>query len=890
MIDEAEIPETVVAQVPEQKTVYGKSITLNAPDNYYIRAEQPIPGNLSIDNAAETDFGKETSVTLNLFDGENRITYYLRRQAGGPVAERHLTVTADITAPEIAGAEDGAVYCPEYSIAIQDAGPVEVTVNGEKAELSEDGKISFTEPGEKKVTVTDAAGNVTEITFTVKDDHAWDNGTVTKEATCSEPGEKTFACERCGAQKTEKIPVTSHRFTTYTYNDDATCKADGTETAECDYGCGEKDTRTAENTRTEHKFTKYTYNDDATCTEDGTETAECDYGCGEKDTRTAENTRTDHKFTKYTYNNDATCTADGTETAECDYGCGEKDTRTAENTKTEHKFTKYTFNNDATCAADGTETAECDYGCGEKDTRPKENTRTAHQFIAGVCRNCGEIDPDYVGITVVATASTENLGTNGWYRGDITLNAPEGYYIREKTAADTTVTAENFGTEKAVTVKPQEGINTIRYSLLKQGSTTIVDRAMTLRADTLAPEVKGAEEGKAYCKTVKLTVSDAQPVTVRINNMITALINGEVTVSTPGDKTLTAADSAGNVTTVKFKVNVNHIWEEGAGKEATCTEAGERVYTCTVCGETRTETVPATAHRYSNYVYNNDATCQADGTKTAECDFGCGTKDTVPAEGTKTEHRFTNYVYNNDATCTADGTKTAECEFGCGTKDTVPAEGTKTAHRFTNYVYNNDATCQADGTKTAVCDFGCGTKDTVPAEGTKTEHRFTNYVFNNNATCMADGTKTASCEFGCGTVNTIPAEGTKVGHRFINYVYDNNATCTADGTKTAACEFGCGMKDTITAPGTRLAHTFVNGVCSVCKTADPNYQPTTAAPTAPAAPTTAAAPAGQNNTNGTPPVLGIFDESQPIGMFLITFGAILAMLAAGYGVSRARRK
>ena len=46
-------------------------------------------------------------------------------------------------------------------------------------------------------------------------------------------------------------------------------------------------------------------------------------------------------------------------------------------------------------------------------------------------------------------------------------------------------------------------------------------------------------------------------------------------------------------------------------------------------------------------------------------------------------HSFTNYVSNNDATCTADGTKTATCDR-CDVTDTKPDTGTKKPH---NYLY-----------------------------------------------------------------------------------------------------------------------------------------------------------------------------------------------------------
>ena len=49
-----------------------------------------------------------------------------------------------------------------------------------------------------------------------------------------------------------------------------------------------------------------------------------------------------------------------------------------------------------------------------------------------------------------------------------------------------------------------------------------------------------------------------------------------------------------------------HAWDEGkVTKEATCTEAGEMLYTCTVCGETKTEEIPMTAHEYVDGVCKN---------------------------------------------------------------------------------------------------------------------------------------------------------------------------------------------------------------------------------------------------------------------------------------------
>ena len=248
---------------------------------------------------------------------------------------------------------------------------------------------------------------------------------------------------------------------------------------------------------------------------------------------------------------------------------------------------------------------------------------------------------------------------------------------------------------------------------------------------------------------------------------------------------------------------------------ATCMSDGVTIYTAEYDGKTDTKTVdtPATGHSFTDYESNGDATCQADGTKTAECDYGCGTTDTVADEGSKLDHKFTKYVSNNDATCKNVGTKTAKCDYGCGSTDTVEnADDPQKEHSFTNYISDNNATCQADGTKTAECDYGCGTTDTIADEGSKVSHKFTKYVSNNDATCQADGTKTAECDYGCGEEDTIADEGSKLTHKFTKYVSNNDATCQADGTKTAECDYGCGMTDTVADEGSKLDHKFTKYV------------------------------------------------------------------------------
>ena len=59
---------------------------------------------------------------------------------------------------------------------------------------------------------------------------------------------------------------------------------------------------------------------------------------------------------------------------------------------------------------------------------------------------------------------------------------------------------------------------------------------------------------------------------------------------------------------------------------------------CTTCGA---EIDGMKVCTFENYVSNGDATCYADGTKTAECIYACGATDTVADEGSMTTHMDT---------------------------------------------------------------------------------------------------------------------------------------------------------------------------------------------------------------------------------------------------------
>ena len=143
---------------------------------------------------------------------------------------------------------------------------------------------------------------------------------------------------------------------------------------------------------------------------------------------------------------------------------------------------------------------------------------------------------------------------------------------------------------------------------------------------------------------------------------------------------------------------------------ATCTKDGVKTRTC-ACGETETQTIPATGHSFGEWTVTTPATCTADGVETHSC--ACGETETraIPATG----HSFGEWTVTTPATCTVDGVESRTCS-ACGETETraIPATG----HTFGDWTVTTPATCTVDGTETRTCS-ACGETETraIPATG-----------------------------------------------------------------------------------------------------------------------------------------------------------------------------
>lgn len=96
--------------------------------------------------------------------------------------------------------------------------------------------------------------------------HTWDEGNITKEADCKEKGVMTYTCRKCGATKTEDIPMTEHTWDKGEVTTAPTCNKPGVRTYTCSV-C--KATRTEAIKATGHLHTEIRNKKDASCTENG---------------------------------------------------------------------------------------------------------------------------------------------------------------------------------------------------------------------------------------------------------------------------------------------------------------------------------------------------------------------------------------------------------------------------------------------------------------------------------------------------------------------------------------------------------------------------------------------------------------------------------------------
>lgn len=571
--EDTTIPDATVTAVNEDGSeadsqgadgwYHTKYVTLTAPTGYNI-----------VDNLYARSRRMPT-MDVELSEGENQIVYYLIKDDNTTVSDqRTVKLYLDTTAPQVNGIEEGKVYCAPVSFTI-----VEENLNREECEIpasvTENEEGTFTAnaaDGEQTIVLRDQAGNETTVHYTVNNGHTFDNGT----------------CIYCGEADPD-------------YKEPASESADVADAVVTTPDADGNWYRTT-NMITLTAPTGYYISQSKDETDFGTDTS-----------LTVTLQEGENPINYYLLSTDGkvistlkTFTAYFDQTAPVINGAEDGKTYCEATTLTisDANLTQVTVNGTpvsltpegklTVALASEAQTVKAVDAAGN-EASITITVNNGHSYVNGICTVCGQDDPDYE-VNVDAKFLTQGMGSNGWYRANATLQAPDGFYIAF------TNDKANFGTNTSIVIT-EEGSYTMNYYLMNMSSKAVSQqKQISIKLDKTVPAISGAESGKTYCldQKITITVSDVNLYSVKLNNQeiaSQASLNAADTFSYEIEKAgayvFTAADAAGNLATMRITVNENHTWDEGVVQtEATTTATGTKLYTCTICGATKTQEIP----------------------------------------------------------------------------------------------------------------------------------------------------------------------------------------------------------------------------------------------------------------------------------------------------------
>ena len=311
-----------------------------------------------------------------------------------------------------------------------------------------------------------------------------------------------------------------------------------------------------------------------------------------------------------------------------------------------------------------------------------------------------------------------------------------------------------------------------------------------------------------------------------------------------------------------------HQWGEWTiTTPSTCTTRGKKVHTCAICSKSESEELPLAQHTPAT-INAKDATCTEKGyTGDKECSV-CHTIIEVGKDIPATGHKWKDWVVTKKATCTTDGEKIHECET-CGETESevIPATGHQPELKnqkdstCTTHGYSGDevckncgetikegeelpltphtpkkeegvpATCTEDGhegnTVCEVCGETLATGKTLSKLGhdwtnekgectrcgEKHEHSFGEGKTITELTCTQDG----EIDFTCSKCGYIKKEITQAtGHQWGEWKTTLTQTCTTDGEQVRKCS-KCTETETKTLKATGHKPETVGAKAATCK-------------------------------------------------------------------------
>ena len=299
--------------------------------------------------------------------------------------------------------------------------------------------------------------------------------------------------------------------------------------------------------------------------------------------------------------------------------------------------------------------------------------------------------------------------------------------------------------------------------------------------------------------TAKLTVFGSDTIVtdlpvISVNDpSIATYSNGKITGVAEGSTTLTASLyglTAADMPTINV-YRCEHHWDQGEIiTEATCTEEGEKKFTCSICGDEKTEKVSATGHQHTEIRNKKEATCKETGYSGDTWCKDCGKKILSGQTIAKTEnHSWDAGKVTTKATCTEEGEKTFTCSI-CGDEKTEKVSAT--GHQHTEICNKKESTCKEEGYSGDTWCKDCGKKILSGQAIAKTEdHSWNQGEITKEPTCKEEGEKTFTCSI-CGNTKTEKVSTTD--HQHMEIRNQKNPTCKEAGYSGDTYCADCGVK------------------------------------------------------------------------------------------------
>lgn len=555
--------------------------------------------------------------------------------------------------------------------------------------------------------------------------HTWDEGKITKEATCSETGVKTYTCSRCGGTKAEEIPKTKHDYEEHVVKA-PTCTEKGVSYYVCK-NCGLTTSR-RQTPATGHIHTEVRNQKDATYKENGYTGDTYCKDCGKKlETGTVipKLVEKEHDYGEWIPDQAPTCKKYGTRYRICK-NCGDREVDVLD--KVDHTWDNGKVTKKATCTEDGEKTYTCTV-CNTTKTEVIPATGHQHKEVRNAkkatCTEDGYTGNTYCkdcGAKLESGTVINKLG-HTWDNGVITKEATE---TEEGVKTYTCKTCGETKTEKIPVTSHHwdQGTITKKATCTENGEKTYhctdegCDKTWIetipatghqhteLRDKKTATCGEDGYSGDLYCKDCGQLISKGAVVKATGHSWDSGKVTEAATCKKEGSKTYTCSICGDTKTEAIPKKD--HTWDEGkVTKKATCTEDGLKVYTCRVCAETKEEVLKATGHQHTELRNEKKATCTEEGYTGDTYCTDCGE---LIKKGSVTEKANHNWQLTKEekATCEKDGSKTYTCADCKETKtETIPATG----HKFGDWQTVTTQSVFTGRVQKRICNV-CGKEET----------------------------------------------------------------------------------------------------------------------------------------------------------------------------------